>query len=71
MSAKAQKIYEELIEGAQKGLSGDELYQHVVKGCPKATSKKIVKASLLALSDPNLREEAARPPASEEDRGCL
>lgn len=55
MSGK-KKIYEALLEGAEKGLSGDELYAHVTGKVAKATSKKIVRASLLALTDPDLRD---------------
>lgn len=58
MSDKTRKIYHSLVEGATSGLSDKALFQHVVDECPKATSKKIVKASLLALSDPDLKEAA-------------
>ncbi|MCQ4628770.1 MULTISPECIES: hypothetical protein [Shinella] len=56
MSGKINRIYEALIEGAETGLSGDELFKHVASHCPNASSKKIVKASLLALSDPDLKD---------------
>lgn len=56
MSKKPKKIYEALVEGATEGLTGEELFRHVLEECPKATSKKIVKASLLALSDPDLKD---------------
>ncbi|UDL88392.1 hypothetical protein LGH82_25145 [Mesorhizobium sp. PAMC28654] len=56
MSDKAKKIYEALIGGATKGLTDDGLFRHVLEECPKATSKKIVKASLFALSDPDLKD---------------
>lgn len=52
MSDKTKKIHHALVDGAQAGRSDKALFQHVVEECPKATSKKIVKASLLALSDP-------------------
>jgi hypothetical protein len=55
--SKLEKIYDALVDGAEDGLAGTSLYDYVVKECPKATSKKIVKASLLALSDPDLKEE--------------
>ncbi len=51
-----KKIYEALVDGAGRGLSGAALYSHVVSEVPKATSKKIVRASLLALSDPHLKD---------------
>ena len=56
MSSKQKKIYHALVEGATKGLSDSKLFDHVLSECPKATSKKIVKASLLALSDPELKD---------------
>lgn len=56
MPDKTKKIYHALVEGAQAGLTDRALYQHVVGECHKATSKKIVKASLLALSDPDLKD---------------
>ena len=56
MTDKTKKIYHALLEGAQAGLTDKALYQHVVDECHKATSKKIVKASLLALSDPDLKD---------------
>ena len=54
MSGKVQKIYKALVDGAQAGRVDDALFDHVLEQCPKATSKKIVKASLFALSDPHL-----------------
>ena len=56
MSDKIKKIYEALIEGAETGLTDNALFAHVLAECPKATSKKIVKASLLALSDPDMKD---------------
>lgn len=56
MSDKIKKIYEALLEGAESGLTDKALYKHIVDECPKATSKKIVKASLLALSDDELKD---------------
>lgn len=56
MNDKIRGIYEVLIDGAQRGLTNDQLFQYVLDHCSKATSKKIVKASLLALSDPELRD---------------
>jgi hypothetical protein len=53
---KTKKIYEALLEGAESGLTDKALYKHVVDECPKATSKKIVKASLLALSDDEVKD---------------
>lgn len=56
MSDKIKKIYEALLEGAESGLTDKALYKHIVDECPKATSKRIVKASLLALSDDELKD---------------
>lgn len=56
MSDKLKKIYEALVDGAEAGLADAALFKHVVDECPKATSKKIVKASLLALTDKDLKD---------------
>jgi hypothetical protein len=53
---KRKKVYDTLIEGATQGLSDTSLYDFVIKKCPKTTSKRIVRASLLALSDPDVRD---------------
>jgi hypothetical protein len=42
-----KRVYEALVEG----LVGDALYDFVRSRCPKASSKKIVRASLLARSE--------------------
>lgn len=51
-----KKIYHALVDGATAGLSDTALYDFVQKECGKTGSKKIVRASLLALSDPDLRD---------------
>lgn len=56
MSEKRKHVYEGLLEGATQGLSGKALYEFVLERCPKATSKKIVRASLLAFADPDLKD---------------
>jgi hypothetical protein len=53
---KRKKVYDALIEGASEGLSDAALYAFVLKKCPKTTSKRIVRASLLALSDSDVRD---------------
>ena len=58
MNGKLQKIYHALIDGAQAGLADEKLFRHVLEKCPKATSKKIVRASLLALSDPDVKDKS-------------
>ncbi len=57
MSEKRRRVYEALLDGASEGLSGKALYEFVLERCPKATSKKIVRASLLALTDPDVRDQ--------------
>jgi hypothetical protein len=52
---KRKKVYDALIEGATRGLSDTSLYDFVIKKCPKTTSRRIVRASLLALSDPDVK----------------
>lgn len=53
---KIRKIYDALMEGAYQGLSDVELHDHVFKQCPKANSKRLVRAALLALSDPHVQD---------------
>jgi hypothetical protein len=53
-----KKVYHALVDGATTGLSGQALFDFVQKECPKTSSKRIVRASLLALSDPDLRDGA-------------
>ena len=56
MGETKKKVYEALVEGATSGLTDAALYDHVVKRVPKANNKRIVRASLLALSDPDLTD---------------
>jgi len=51
-----KRVYEALVDGAMEGLTDDALFDFVRARCPKATSKKIVRASLLALGDPHLKD---------------
>ncbi|MBX4924545.1 hypothetical protein [Rhizobium binae] len=51
-----KRVYEALVDGAMEGLTDQALYDFVKARCPKATSKKIVRASLLALTDPHLKD---------------
>lgn len=53
---KIQKIYDALLEGAYLGLSDVQLHDYVFEKCPKATSKRLVRAALLALSDPHVED---------------
>ncbi|MFK0206312.1 hypothetical protein [Agrobacterium sp. NPDC090283] len=56
MSEKRKKIYRALVDGATEGLSDKGLYEFVVKRCRKASSKKIVRAAVLALTDPDVTD---------------
>ena len=53
---KIRKIYDALVEGAYQGLSDAALHDYVFEHCPKATSKRLVRAALLALSDPEIQD---------------
>ena len=53
--SKKKQVYEALIDGASQGLSDEKLYDFVLDVCPDAKSKTIVRASLLALSDPDIK----------------
>ena len=56
MGEKRTQIYNALIEGASQGLSDKALYEFVQGRVPKASSKRLVRASLLALTDPHLKD---------------
>jgi hypothetical protein len=56
MGEKRKRIYETLLDGAAKGLSGEALYDFIRERYPKASSKKIVRTSLLALTDPHVND---------------
>ena len=51
-----KRVYEALVDGATEGHRDGQLYDFVQQRCPKTSSKKIVRASLLALSDPGLKD---------------
>lgn len=51
-----RRVYEALVDGAMEGLTDKALFEFVAKRCPKMTSKKIVRAALLGLTDPNMRD---------------
>lgn len=56
MGDKKKKIINTVIDGATDGLPVDALFAYIKEKHPKASSKKIVRASFLALSDPDLRD---------------
>lgn len=51
-----KKIYQTLLDGATNGLTDLKLSKYVLQECPKASSKKIVNAGLLAFDDANLKD---------------
>jgi hypothetical protein len=54
MGEKRRKVYNALIEGALEGLVDEKLRAYVLEKCPGTSSKRLVRASLLALSDPDI-----------------
>lgn len=56
MGKKLNRVYEVLLYGAASGMTDEKLYQHVMSECPKTSSKRIVRASLLALTDPAVKK---------------
>ena len=56
MGKKLNRVYNALIEGASDGLVGSVLHDFVIEKCSKTSSKRIVRASLMALTDPDVRE---------------
>ena len=56
MGEKRRNVYEAVVEGAMQGHSDRNLYDFVLERCPKISSKKLVRASLLALTDADLRD---------------
>ena len=56
MGEKKKKVYAALVEGATSGLTDTALHHYVLERCPKTPSKRLVRASLLALSDPDLSD---------------
>jgi hypothetical protein len=51
-----KKIYQALLDGATNGLTDSKLSKYVLQQCPKASSKKIVNAGLMAFDDANLKD---------------
>lgn len=51
-----RKVYEALVDGAMEGLTDKALFDYVTRRCPKTSSRKIVRAALLGLTDPHLRD---------------
>lgn len=57
MGEKRKRVYEALVDGATEGLSGDRLFSFIRERCPKVTSKKLVRAALLALTDKDITDK--------------
>jgi hypothetical protein len=55
---KKAALYSAIKDGAKSGLLADALYKHVLSVEPDAAGKAIVKAALLALSDPDLTDRS-------------
>jgi hypothetical protein len=51
MGRKLSGVYEVLIQGLCRELSGHDLYKFVTERCKASSHKRICKASLLAMSD--------------------
>lgn len=58
MGKKLSRVYEALIQGAGKGLSGHDLYAHIVSECPATSDKRICRASMLAMADGRIVDRA-------------
>ena len=58
MGEKRKKIYHALADGATEGLSEKALYEFIATRCPKTSSRKIVRAALLALTDPDVKDRS-------------
>jgi len=55
MGKKLECVYHALLDGASDGLEDDEL-SSLSSASAQASSKRIVKASLLALTDPDVKD---------------
>ncbi|WJH38487.1 hypothetical protein N7E02_07685 (plasmid) [Aliirhizobium terrae] len=51
MGKKLFSVYEVLVQGLGRGLSGYDLYDFVMRRCKASSNKRICRASLLAMSD--------------------
>lgn len=56
MGETRKKIYQALVDGASEGHTSSDLYEFVKKRCAKTSGRRIVRASLLALTDPNVKD---------------
>jgi hypothetical protein len=57
MGKKREKLYAVALDGIQKGLKKQALNEHIFNQCSDASSKRIVKASLLAFADANVLDK--------------
>lgn len=54
MGQKRENLYSIIKLGLQNGLNDEDLYQEMKRGTEKLTDRRIVRASLLGFSDPDL-----------------
>ncbi len=59
MGRKLSSVYEVLIQGLCSGLSGHDLYRHVISHCAVSSDKRICRASMLAMSDSRVADREA------------
>lgn len=59
MGKKLTAVYEVLVEGLTGGLKDHELYDFVSRRCQGSSSKRVCRASVLAMSDPRVTDRAA------------
>lgn len=57
MGKKREKLYSVILDGIQDGLKSQSLNKYILNKLPNASSKQIVKASLLAFSNVDVLDE--------------
>ncbi|WP_448955055.1 hypothetical protein [Labrys neptuniae] len=56
MGETKKKIYEALVAGAEGGLHSAPLYAYVANKVPKSNNKRIIRAAIQALRDPQMTD---------------
>ncbi|MGJ4859708.1 hypothetical protein ACN6KF_005743 [Labrys sp. La1] len=59
MGETKKRIYEALITGAAKGLHSAPLYAYVANKVPRSDNKRVIRAALQSLRDPELTDPAS------------
>jgi hypothetical protein len=59
VGGKLSSVYEMLIQGLGRDLSGHELYAFVTRHCESSSDKRICRASLMAMSDARVVDRKA------------